>query len=381
MQVVLYRLFAYICIMSYLEKTVIQDFRNITLQELDFSPNVNCISGGNGEGKTNLLDAIWYMSMAKSAFAQSDVHNFRRGCSSFALSGLYHMDNGLQSRFSIGVGAQGKQIRRDDKPYERISEHIGVLPIVMVSPADTALISESGEQRRRFANSVISQMDSGYLAGVQNYGRILMQRNRVLKDPAADIGLLESFDMMLARDGALIHEKRARFASELTPLVRKYYERISGGREDVSIRYRSDLDRGPLDQLLRESRERDIAMRYTCAGVQRDEFVFTMDGMPLRQCGSQGQQKSFLVAVKFAQYEILRASHAHPPILLLDDLFDKLDMERVSNLLGMVAGNDFGQIFITDSNKVRIKGILDHITAESRFYEAKGGVYTAIDGD
>lgn len=367
--------------MSFLEKIVIQDFRNIELQELSFSPNVNCISGGNGEGKTNLLDAIWYMSMTKSAFAQSDTHNFRKGCSSFAISGLYRMDNGLQSRFSIGVGASGKQIRRDERLYERISEHIGILPIVMVSPADTALISESGEQRRRFANSVISQMDAGYLSAVQNYNRILMQRNRALKDAAADSGLLESFDLMLARDGAVIYGKRAEFAHRLTPLVQKYYGRISGGREEVSIRYRSDLDRGPLEELLRDSRERDLVMHYTCTGVQRDEFVFTMNGMPLRQCGSQGQQKSFLVAVKFAQYEILRDSHDHPPMLLLDDLFDKLDMERVANLLEMVAGNDFGQIFITDSNKVRIKGILDRITAESRFYEAKGGAYAALDGD
>ena len=176
---------------------------------------------------------------------------------------------GVQTCAFRSVGASGKQIRRDERLYERISEHIGILPIVMVSPADTALISESGEQRRRFANSVISQMDAGYLSAVQNYNRILMQRNRALKDAAADSGLLESFDLMLARDGAVIYGKRAEFARRLTPLVQKYYGRISGGREEVSIRYRSDLDRGPLEELLRDSRERDLVMHYTCTGDRK----------------------------------------------------------------------------------------------------------------
>ena len=248
----------------------------------------------------------------------------------------------------------------------------------MVSPSDVSLVSESGEERRRFANSVLSQMDQMYLANVQQYNRVLLQRNRMLKDGNADDGLLSVFDSQLDTYARAIVESRKAFVSDLQPVVSSLYRSLSGGRESVSIEYRTDLDRGSLRDLLAECRDRDAALRYTTAGVQRDDFIFKMDDYPIRRCGSQGQQKSFLVSLKFAQYEIMKKRYGFPPILLLDDVFDKLDMSRISNLLGMVAGSDFGQIFITDSNKVRMAGIVDGLTADRTYFEAAGGCFTRI---
>ena len=365
--------------MPQLDKVAIQNFRNIEFQELEFSPNVNCILGNNGEGKTNLMDAIWYLSMTKSAFAASDQFNFRHGTDSFSIAGTYRMENGTQSRFSVNCESRGvKKVRCNDKVYPKVSSHIGVLPIVMVSPSDVSLVSESGEERRRFANSVLSQMDQLYLANVQQYNRVLLQRNRMLKDGNADAGLLSVFDSQLDTYARAIGESRKAFVSDLQPVVSSLYRSLSGGRESVSIEYRTDLDRGSLIDLLAECRDRDAALRYTTAGVQRDDFIFKMDDYPIRRCGSQGQQKSFLVSLKFAQYEIMKKRYGFPPILLLDDVFDKLDMSRISNLLGMVAGSDFGQIFITDSNKVRMAGIVDGLTADRTYFEAAGGCFTRI---
>ena len=365
--------------MATLQKIVIQDFRNIQLQELSFSPNINCISGGNGEGKTNLLDAIWYLSMTKSAFSTTDRFNFRHGTSAFALSGTYDMPGGTVSRFSIRVqdGAQ-KAVRRDDKPYGRISEHIGVLPIVMVSPADIAMVSESGEERRKFVNSVLSQMEQPYLADVQQYNRLLLQRNKLLKAGVWDEELLSTFDERLSALARPVFERRKAFCGQLVPVVQQYYAEISGGREQVGIDYRSDLQKGSLRDILCENRDRDRVCKFTTAGVQRDDFLFTMDGHPIRRCGSQGQQKSFLVALKFAQYEVMKAACGYPPIMLLDDLFDKLDMSRVGNLLRLVADKEFGQIFLSDSNKVRTESIVDTLTADRSYFETAGGVFTPV---
>lgn len=365
--------------MPVLKKIVVQDFRNIELQEVEFSPNVNCISGGNGEGKTNLLDAIWYLSMTRSALVSSDQFLSRYGTKAFAVSGSYSMQNGTTARFSIQVDENGKKVRRDDKPYSRISEHIGMLPIVMVSPADTAMVSESGDERRRFVNMVLSQMDANYLSSLQQYNRILLQRNKLLKEGVTDPDLLFTFDLQLEKFAEPAFNRRAQFCKDLSPLVNDYYSAISGGKESVSIEYRSDLHKGKLTDLLANTRERDAALRFTASGIQRDDFIFKMDGHPIRRCGSQGQQKSFLVALKFAQYELMKKEYGFAPILLLDDLFDKLDTNRVSNLLAMVAGSEFGQIFITDSNKVRIHSIVDAVTKDRAYIETEGGVFKRID--
>lgn len=365
--------------MPVLEKIVISDFRNIQLQELEFSPNVNCISGNNGEGKTNLLDAIYYLSMTKSAFSTSDKFNFRHGTTEFSLSGTYRMPNGLSSRFAVRITSGGeKKVKRDDKQYGKVSEHIGVLPIVMVSPSDITMVSESGEERRRFVNSVLSQMDKEYMSMMQQYNRLLLQRNRMLKELNPDRTLIEVMDLRMSALAEPVYQARKRFIEELNPIVAEYYRILSGGSEQVDIEYDSELSKAGLDVLLSSSYEKDKVLKYTTSGIQRDDFIFRMNGHPIRRYGSQGQQKSFLVSLKFAQYEIMKKKYGFAPILLLDDVFDKLDMGRISNLLQMVASNDFGQIFITDSNKVRMSGIVDGLTQDRAYYETSSGVFTRI---
>jgi DNA replication and repair protein RecF len=365
--------------MPVLEKIVISDFRNIHLQELDFSPNINCISGNNGEGKTNLLDAIYYLSMTKSAFSASDKFNFRHGTEEFSLSGAYRMENGLSSRFALKMNSRGeKKVRRDDKQYPKVSDHIGALPIVMVSPADISMISDSGEERRRFANAVLSQMDREYMSSLQQYNRLLLQRNRMLKGAELDLALLEVMDMRMSALAEPVYHARKRFIEELKPIVSDCYQALSGGSESIGIEYDSELSKASLEDLLASSLEKDRVLKYTSSGIQRDDFIFTMNGHPIRRFGSQGQQKSFLVALKFAQYEIMKRNYGFAPILLLDDVFDKLDMSRISNLLQMVASNDFGQIFITDSNKVRMSAIVDGLTQDRAYFETAAGSFTRI---
>ena len=365
--------------MPVLEKIVISDFRNIQLQELEFSPNVNCISGNNGEGKTNLLDAIYYMSMTKSAFASSDKFNFRHGTDEFSIAGTYRMENGLSSRFALKMTGKGeKKVKRDDKMYSKVSEHVGILPIVMVSPADISMVSESGEERRRFVNAVLSQMDREYMSALQQYNRLLLQRNRMLKEMEVDRPLLEVIDMRMSALAEPIYNARKSFVEQLKPIVSEYYKTLSGGNEQVDIEYDSELSKGDLEQIFAASFDRDRALKYTSAGIQRDDFIFTMNGHPIRRFGSQGQQKSFLVSLKFAQYEIMKKNYGFAPMLLLDDVFDKLDMARISNLLQMVASNDFGQIFITDSNKVRMSGIVDRLTQDRAYFETVSGTFSRI---
>ena len=365
--------------MPVLEKIVISDFRNIELQELEFSPNINCISGNNGEGKTNLLDAVYYLSMTKSAFAASDKYTFRHGTEEFSIAGTYRMENGLSSRFALKMTSKGeKKVKRDDKAYGKVSEHVGVLPVVIVSPADISMVSESGEERRKFVNAVLSQMDHEYLVALQQYNRLLLQRNKMLKDMNPDRSLLEVIDMRMATLADPVYKARKKFVEDLKPIVREYYRLVSGGSEEVDITYDTELDKAPLDEILSASFEKDRALRYTSAGIQRDDFVFAMNGWPLRRHGSQGQQKSFLVSLKFAQYEIMKRSYGFAPLLLLDDVFDKLDMGRISNLLQMVSGKDFGQIFITDSNKVRMSGIVDALTQDRAYFETSAGTFRKI---
>lgn len=365
--------------MPVLEKIVIADYRNIQLQEIDFSPNINCISGNNGEGKTNLLDAIFYLSMTKSAFASSDKFNFRHGTEEFSIAGTYRMPNGLSSRFALKMTSKGeKKVKRDDKPYQKVSEHVGVLPVVMVSPADVSMVSESGDERRRFVNAVLSQMDREYMSAMQQYNRLLLQRNKMLKDMVVDRALLEVIDMRMSALAEPIYKARKQFIQDLKPIVVEYYKALSGDSEQVDIQYESELSDTSLESILAASFEKDRIMKHTTSGIHRDDFAFTMNGHPIRRFGSQGQQKSFLVSLKFAQYEIMKRNYGYAPILLLDDVFDKLDMGRISNLLQMVASNDFGQIFITDSNKVRMAGIVDGLTQDRAYFETSGGMFTRI---
>ncbi len=358
----------------YLKKISILNFKNIGEVKIDFSPKLNCITGINGSGKTNLLDAVYYLSMSKSYFSNIDQYTINHGECMAAIHGDYAREDGTEEKISLSLTSEGeKSIKKNGKSYQRLSDHIGLIPIVMVSPYDTCLINESSEERRRFLNAILSQTDREYLRRMQNYNQLLAQRNKLLKSSPISTDLLSAFSEQMSSNATYIYLARKEFVISLIPLVANYYSMLSGGREDISIEYKSDLEDGPLSELLIKNIERDKAFKFTTIGVHRDDLLFKMNGNPIRKVGSQGQQKSFLISLKLAQFSIFKELHNKVPVLLLDDVFDKLDMQRVEYLLKLVASNFFGQIFITDSNKVRINSILESINGEVRSFEIEAG--------
>ncbi|MCQ2154640.1 MAG: DNA replication/repair protein RecF [Bacteroidales bacterium] len=374
--------------MATLEKIIIRNFRNISFAELSFSAGVNCICGKNGQGKTNLLDAIHYLSLTRSAFTSSDSFCYRHGCDAFSIAGTYRMQDGLSSRFVVNVENGVKTVKRDDKVYPKVSAHIGTLPVVMVSPQDSTLVSESGDERRRFANCVLSQLSAEYLAATSRYNKLLAQRNKILKDYKPDVSLLDVLDTQMGECAAVIVPSRIKFADMLCKAVAGHYAALSGESESIAVSYRSGIPvsfksdvcsagdvAASFAAALKSSLEKDLILKYTSTGVQRDDFLFEMDGYPIRKCGSQGQQKSFLVALKLAQYDIMKASYGFPPILLLDDVFDKLDEGRIANLLKIVNSTDYGQIFITDTHRERMERIVGGIARDVKFFNAENGEF------
>ncbi len=362
-----------------LERISILDFRNIAEADLAFSPNVNCMVGDNGTGKTNLLDAIYYLSMSKSAFGLADPMAVRHGADFFMLGGHYALGDRREtitcsySRTAKGRTAGVKTLKRSGKEYDRLSEHVGLLPVVISSPSDTLLITEVAEERRRWLDSFLSQTDREYLNVIMRYNRLLQERNRLLKTGGmADV--MEVIEMQMGDAAALVHRKRAEITERFAPLVADYYRLLSDDREKVGIRYRSKLEDKPFADLLAASRERDYMTGHTNVGPHRDDLEMTIGDSPIRRYGSQGQQKSLLLALKLAQFDLLREMRGGlKPILLLDDVFDKLDLGRVQQLIQMVSSERFGQIFITDSNKVRLEGLLPQLTEEYRLFEVRDG--------
>ncbi len=345
----------------FLSKINILGFKNIASSELSFSDRVNCFVGSNGAGKTNILDAINYLSMCKSAFGLTDAQSVGHGADFFMLEGEYNA--GTTSRENILCSFKrggAKTVKRSGKEYEKLSEHIGVAPVVMVSPSDSSLISESGEERRRYLNSFISQLDRDYLEALVRYNRLIAERNKLLKQMwgSQSRDILEVIDMQLVAQGETIHRKRTEIVSELAPVVARYYALLSEDREQVELSYRSELSSKPFAELLAENFDRDRANQFTTTGIHRDDLKMTIAGHPLRKYGSQGQQKSFLIALKLTQHEIITSHSGKKPLLLLDDIFDKLDIGRVKQLLGIVSEGGFGQIFITDCDKARLEGLL-----------------------
>lgn len=359
----------------YLKKITVNNFKNIPEAHIIFSPKINCITGINGSGKTNLLDAVYYLSMTKSFFSTVDHLSIMYDSDCTSLNGEYARDDSGVENISLSFNSKGEKfLKRNSRNYSRFSDHIGLVPIVMVSPSDISLINDSGEERRKFMNAILSQMDKEYLRRLQNYNQILIQRNRLLKGDIFQEELLSTFNDQLSVNASYIFNKREDFIKQLVPLVKEYYSLLSGEREEVDIEYKSDLHEETLDEILVRTIEKDKYLGYTSSGVQRDDLVFCMKGHPIKRGGSQGQQKSFLIALKLAQFAVMKKLHGVSPILLLDDLFDKLDMLRVEQLLRLVSSDFFGQIFITDSNKVRISNILDEIAGESLSFEIENGI-------
>ncbi len=351
------------------------DYRNLREVNITLSPKINCLIGSNGMGKTNLLDAVYYLSFCKSTIAGTDNSNILHDEPFFMLQGNYESDSGIAEEVSCGLKRGDKKLfKRNKKAYERLSDHIGTIPLVMVSPADNELIAGGSEERRRFMDVVISQYDKEYMHALIRYNRALQQRNVMLRaERMPDGEIFSLIEEMLAVEAMRINEGRKRFIEELIPTFSQYHRVITGGNEEVSLRYRSHLNDENLVELLAASRNDDRGLGYTSKGTHRDELVMSLDGYPLRREGSQGQNKSFLVALKLAQFEFLRSKGGEMPLLLLDDIFDKLDAQRVEQIVSLVSSDAFGQIFITDVNREHTDSILEGIESEYKLFEVVKG--------
>ncbi|MFI3261302.1 MAG: DNA replication and repair protein RecF [Rikenellaceae bacterium] len=354
----------------YLEKINIVNFKNLVSISLNFCPNINCFTGLNGAGKTNIIDAIHYLSLCKSSVGLSDLQCVNHGKDFFLLEGEYcFVDEKIENITCSYSRSKGKVLKRANKEYQRLSEHIGLLPVVMISPSDVNLINDASEERRRFINSFISQIDKDYLSSLVRYNGLLAQRNKLLKDPySINYEVLEVIDMQMASFSDFIYKRRKEFIKDITPIVNSYYREISSDDKDIEIDYKSALESQSAQELFASIIEKDKIMGYTTAGIHRDNIDFKIDSYSIRKYGSQGQQKSFLIALKLAQFNIIANHKSFKPILLLDDIFDKLDLERVEKLINLVSEERFGQIFITDANKVRVENILSNIKGEYLSY-------------
>ncbi len=358
----------------YLRKLSLLNFKNIAESELAFGSGINCLVGDNGAGKTNVIDAVYYLSMCKSAFGMTDGQSVRHGTDFFMAEGDYQTDHEKSERIVCSFSRKGgKVLKRNGKEYERLSEHVGLIPAVIVSPADSILISDAADERRRFLNAFISTLDRPYLTALMRYNAVLSERNRLLKMQPDEV-MLGIYDQQLIEHGTAIHACRARFVERLQPLVERYYRLLSGDREQVELVYKSELNERPFEAVLQEARVKDQINEFTTSGIHRDDLVLRIGGYPLRKYGSQGQQKSFLIALKLAQYTILTEERNERPILLLDDLFDKLDASRVEQLIQLVSHEGFGQIFITDCNPTRLKRILDRAGGSYTLFSVADGI-------
>lgn len=346
----------------YLQKLSLVNFKNIESQTFDFQKKINCFVGNNGVGKTNVLDAIYYLSFAKSYFNSVALQNIKHGESFFMVEGSYLLNDRNEKIVCSLKKGQKKVLKRNDKSYDKFSDHIGTLPLVIISPADRDLVTEGSDTRRKFIDGVISQQNKTYLQNLLGYNKVLSQRNALLKYFAAnrtfDALNLSVYDEQLASYGAKIYEVRKTFLEDFIPIFNNKYELISGAKEPVNLVYKSQLNNFSMTELLKKSLEKDRLIQYTTAGVHKDDLSFDIGEYPIKKFGSQGQQKSYLIALKFAQFEFIKKQAKVTPILLLDDIFDKLDESRVHQIIELVNNNEFGQIFITDTHSERTENIL-----------------------
>jgi DNA replication and repair protein RecF len=368
----------------YLKNLRIINFKNYREANLDFTDKINCFVGANGAGKTNLLDAVHYLSFCKSYFNPIDSQNINHAEDFFAIHGTY-IKNGDESTGKVSCVQkrnQRKQFMQNGKEYDRLADHIGLYPLVMISPYDRDLINDGSEARRRYIDSVISQFDKIYLDDLINYNKALYQRNSQLKEFAErryfDRSLLEIWDEQLIKYGTEIHLKRTSFIRDFLPVFNQYFSIISGDRETVSITYDSQLHEQPFNELLSKNMDKDRAMRYSTAGIHKDDLVFEIGSYPVKRFGSQGQQKSFVIAIKLAQFEYTRNVKGFKPILLFDDIFDKLDENRVTQLVQLVSQDSFGQVFISDTQYERVEKLAKSLTIRFHVWEIDSGAANPI---
>lgn len=368
----------------WLKRISILNYKNLEQAELTFSHKMNGIIGKNGMGKTNLLDAVYYLSFCKSATNPIDSQNIRHEADFFVLQGFYENDRQEPEEIYCGLKRkQKKQFKRNKKEYTRLSDHIGLIPLVMVSPADSLLIAGGSEERRRFMDVVISQYDREYLDALIRYNKALLQRNTLLKsETEPEEELMTVWEEMMATAGETVYDKRKAFIEEFIPIFQSYYAYISQGSEEVSLQYQSHASEGRLCDILAANRQRDRIMGYSLKGVHKDDLIMQLGDFPIKREGSQGQNKTYLIALKLAQFEFLKRTGNHAtPIVLLDDIFDKLDASRVEQIVKLVEGDSFGQIFITDTNRNHLDMILKKLEGDYKLFEVEDGNVTERKGE
>jgi len=361
----------------FLARLSVLNFKNHEDSSLELSNNINCFVGNNGSGKTNLLDAIHYLSFTKSYFNSQDALNIKHEQAFLSIEGYFNKE-GKEEVVHCGIKRGVKKVmKRNKKSYVRLADHIGLFPLVMISPTDTNLILEGSEARRKYLDAVISQFDRVYLEQLIQYGKLISQRNSVLKQMAKggkfENSTLDLYDEQIVPIAQQIFEKRKSFLDELLPIFCAYYRNISGNNEEVNIDYKSQLLDSNLVDLMLENRERDRLLQYTSSGIHKDDLLFQLDGFLIKKTGSQGQQKTFLMALKLAQFDFMKAALGYKPMLLLDDVFDKLDNNRVEQLMTLVDQHHFGQIFITDTHPERSVYIFNKIQADFKVFHVKEG--------
>ncbi len=355
------------------------NYKNIAEAHLDFAPGVNCLIGNNGMGKTNILDAVYYLSFCRSSSHQPDATVIRHGEPFMMLQGSYSRREASED-ISISLQRGKRKVaRRGGKEYQRLSQHIGLLPLVMISPMDWDLIRGSGEERRRLMDQIIAQGDAEYLDALIRYGKVVEQRNSMIRHDMRDPLLYETVEQVMCSAARVVHEARGRWVEQCTPIFLRYYQAVAGSQERVQMRYESVLNKAPLEQVLAGNRERDLAIGYTTQGVHRDDIELLLDGHSMRRTGSQGQCKTYTIALRLAQFDFIKAVNPATPILLLDDIFDKLDATRVERIVDVVASEQFGQIFITDTNRTHLDSIVARLQGDHRMFAVDGGVCTPIE--
>jgi len=365
----------------HLSRLQLLNYKNYEEVDLDFASRINVLVGRNGSGKTNLLDAIYYLSFSKSAFSSSDQHCILHGQNFFMAKGKFRVaDSDHEILGSLQVGSK-KVFKEGLNDYEKLSEHIGRFPVVLIAPDDIELVKESSEARRKFFDGIIAQLDKKYLEELMQYNHVLKQRNSLLRmfqeSGKPDWIVLESYDTLLAKLGGYIFEKRVQFVEEFIPIFQRFYSFLVDESEVTGLTYASELLEKGFEEGLRQSRQKDLVLQRTIFGIHRDDYLFTLGGKELKKLGSQGQQKSFVIALKLTQFEIIRQHKGFKPVLLLDDIFDKLDDFRIGKLLMMIK-TDFGQTFISDARPDRTRGLLDQVGLSASVFMVDGGKVTLL---
>ena len=356
-----------------INKISILNYKNILDKTFNFDNKINCFVGNNGVGKTNILDSIYHLAIGKSSFSISNENNINHESEFMLLDGLFSINNKKENITCSLKRNETKVLKRNEKIYKKLSDHFGLIPVVLISPYDTNLIIEGSSERRKFMDSIISTYDKNYLQNIITHGKLIKQRNKILKyfnkSAKIDMDSILVYNDQIVKLSKPIHECRKNFVSEFVPLVIDKYNNISGKNEKVALQYKSDLNENEIGDLLEKSFQKDMILQFTSCGIHKDDLIFKIDNNSIKRFGSQGQQKSFLISLRFAEFEFLKNSNDLAPILLMDDIFDKLDIQRVKNIVDLVNSSEFGQLFVSDTDKPRIEKVIRSLKNSSEIFE------------